>query len=221
MQMRTRCSRCKKNFNEKQASYHIKYDKNKEAYLETVCECCEGDERNMKEIRENLKKNIRNHADFPKAGIQFKDLNSLYEDNHLFNQLLTVLLTDVGKLPTPMIAIDYVAGIEARGFILGSALAHKLHCGFIPIRKKGKLPGKVKSKTYSLEYGTDSIEIQDKDLKDKNVLIVDDVFATGGTMKAAVSLLESLGAKTSFAVILDIGISNINDLMCPKVVVLQ
>lgn len=137
-----------------------------------------------------LKSKIRNIPDYPKKGINFKDITTLLKDPEAFKtaiEELALLLKDQ--------KIDYIVGIEARGFIIGSALAYVMQKGFIPIRKKGKLPAKTIKKEYTLEYGTETIEIHNDALKPSdNVVIVDDVLATGGTAKAAADLVTELGA---------------------------
>ncbi|MBK8946006.1 MAG: adenine phosphoribosyltransferase [Ignavibacteriae bacterium] len=149
-----------------------------------------------------LEKLIRDVPNYPKEGIIFKDITTLLKDKEAF-QITLNLLYDLSKDK----GITKVVGIESRGFIFGGALANKLNAGFIPIRKPGKLPAEKINEKYSLEYGIDSIEIH-KDALDKNdiVLLHDDLLATGGTMKAACSLVERLGAKVeqiSFIIELD------------------
>ena len=134
---------------------------------------------------------IRTIPDYPKKGIMFRDITTLLADLHGFRAA-------VDELAWPFLrgSIDYVAGIEARGFILGGAVAHTLGRGFIPIRKKGKLPHRVIGQEYALEYGVDTIEIHaDAIQKGDRVLLVDDLIATGGTAFAAIKLLERAGAK--------------------------
>ncbi|MEJ2056096.1 MAG: adenine phosphoribosyltransferase [Calditrichaceae bacterium] len=142
---------------------------------------------------EIVKKGIRDVPDFPKKGIIFKDITTLLNDPHLFD--LTVSLYSKAAKD---IEVDYVAGIESRGFIFGSVLASTLGCGFVPIRKPGKLPANVYSESYELEYGTDTVEIhQDAVKKGSNVLIVDDLLATGGTALASAKLIEKCGARVT------------------------
>ena len=130
---------------------------------------------------------IRNIPDFPKKGIVFKDITPLLSNKKLYNSLMNTIKTRYKDYK-----IDKVVGIEARGFILGSALAILLNCGFTPIRKKGKLPFKTFSETYDLEYGKDTLEIhKDAFNKNDNIIIVDDVLATGGTIKASFKLLKN------------------------------
>ena len=130
---------------------------------------------------------IRNIPDFPKKGIVFKDITPLLSNKKLYNSLMNTI-----KNRYKNYKIDKVVGIEARGFILGSALAILLNCGFTPIKKKGKLPFKTFSETYDLEYGKDTLEIhKDAFNKNDNIIIVDDVLATGGTIKASIKLLQN------------------------------
>ena len=139
----------------------------------------------------DLKKHIRTIPDFPKQGILFRDITTLAQHKHAFREAVNKLSSKyAGK------KIDKVVAVEARGFIFGAAVAHKLGAGFIPVRKKGKLPWKTTSVSYELEYGTDTLEMHE-DAIDKNdrVLIVDDLLATGGTVKAVVELLENKHAK--------------------------
>ncbi|MBJ57991.1 MAG: adenine phosphoribosyltransferase [Rickettsiales bacterium] len=134
----------------------------------------------------NLTKYIRDIPDFPKKGIVFKDITPLLSNGVAYKYLIEQFYNRYKKKN-----IDIVVGIEARGFILGSSLATRLGCGFVPIRKKDKLPHSVHKKTYSLEYGTDTIEIHKDAIRhNNNVLIVDDVLATGGTVKAAIDLVN-------------------------------
>jgi len=137
---------------------------------------------------EDLKKKIRDIPDFPKKGIVFKDITTLLNDASSFQSAIDLL---AGRYKDKK--IDFVAGIEARGFIIGAALAYKLNAGFIPIRKPGKLPYKTLNMTYELEYGTDQLEIHEDALHSgQRVLIADDLLATGGTIKAAAELIEKL-----------------------------
>ena len=132
---------------------------------------------------------IRDIPDFPKKGIIFKDITPLLGDAAAFSQM-----TDEFAAIYKGAGIDKIASIESRGFIVGAALALKLGCGFIPVRKKGKLPYKTVRQEYQLEYGTDMLEIHtDAVKKGDNVLIVDDVLATGGTAEAVCELITKLG----------------------------
>ncbi|MDH5560853.1 MAG: adenine phosphoribosyltransferase [Deltaproteobacteria bacterium] len=138
---------------------------------------------------EELKDYIRNIPDFPKPGIQFKDVTTLFQDQTGFKKCLDYLQAQFKDQK-----IDKIAGIESRGFVLGAALADRLGCGLVLIRKKGKLPGETISVTYELEYGTDELEVHQDALKSgERVLIVDDLLATGGTLLAAAQLVEKLG----------------------------
>ncbi|WP_416898931.1 MAG: adenine phosphoribosyltransferase [Minwuia sp.] len=139
----------------------------------------------MDEIRDK----IRTIPDYPKPGIMFRDVTTLWGDARGFRTAIDRLVQ-----PYAGVRIDKVAGIEARGFVLGGAVAHQLSTGFLPIRKKGKLPGSTLTEDYQLEYGTDTIEIHDDAIKDgDNVLIVDDLLATGGTAAAAANLIRKAG----------------------------
>jgi len=138
-----------------------------------------------------LKKYIRDIPDFPKEGIIFKDISTLLKDPKAFGKSIDALAKQFKKA-----RVEYVVGIEARGFIFGAALAYKLKAGFVPVRKKGKLPYKTKKVTYQLEYGTDTLEIHEDAVPPKaRVLIVDDLLATGGTVKAVIDLLKGQQAK--------------------------
>lgn len=141
-------------------------------------------------IQADLKSIIRTIPDYPKAGIQFRDITTLLGDARSFRRAVDELVQ-----PFAGQKIDQIAGIEARGFILGGAVAHQLSAGFIPIRKKGKLPHITVSVAYSLEYGLDEIEIhQDAIQPGEKVLLIDDLIATGGTATGAIELLRKLGA---------------------------
>jgi adenine phosphoribosyltransferase len=134
---------------------------------------------------------IRTIPDYPKPGIMFRDITTLLADP----KGLKKAIKGMAK-PFEEEKIDAVAGIEARGFILGGAIADRLECGFVPIRKKGKLPGKTIGQEYTLEYGVDVIEIHEDAIgKDWRVLVVDDLIATGGTAEAAVKLIRRSGGK--------------------------
>jgi adenine phosphoribosyltransferase len=132
---------------------------------------------------------IRSIPNFPKKGIIFKDITTLLKDGDLFAEAVDYMYDHYRNVD-----INLVAGIEARGFILGAALAYKMNIGFIPIRKPGKLPAKTIKETYNLEYGTDKLEMhQDAIAKNENVLLVDDLLATGGSAQAACRLIERAG----------------------------
>jgi adenine phosphoribosyltransferase len=143
----------------------------------------------------NIKDAIRTIPDHPKPGIIFRDITTLLGNARAFRTVVDQLVQ-----PYAGIRIDKVAGIEARGFILGGAVAHQLSIGFVPVRKKGKLPGPTVVQDYELEYGTDTMEVhEDAFAPGENVLIIDDLIATGGTAFAAVKLVEKLGATTAGA----------------------
>src|SRR3954454_9419469 len=137
----------------------------------------------------DIKRYIRTIPDYPKPGIQFRDITTLLANLHAFRAA-------VDELAWPFLktGIDFVAGIEARGFILGGAVAHVLGRGFVPIRKKGKLPSRVIGQEYALEYGVDTIEIHADAIRDGDrVLLIDDLIATGGTASAATELIRRSG----------------------------
>jgi len=134
---------------------------------------------------------IRTIPDYPRPGIQFRDITTLLGDAHSFRRVVDELVQ-----PWTDARIDRVAGIEARGFILGGAVAHRLASGFVPIRKKGKLPHATVRVAYSLEYGIDEMEVHRDGVADgERIILVDDLIATGGTAEAAVKLLRTLGAE--------------------------
>lgn len=138
-----------------------------------------------------LKDVIRTIPDYPKPGIMFRDITTLLADARGFRRAVDELVQ-----PLAGEKIDKVAGIEARGFILGGAIAHQLSVGFVPIRKKGKLPYKTLGESYALEYGVDEVEIHiDAVAPGERILLVDDLIATGGTAMAAIKLLERAGAE--------------------------
>ncbi len=145
-----------------------------------------------------MKKYIRDVPDWPKKGILFRDITPLLAEPKAFQAAVDALAEDfVGA------GIQYVAAVEARGFIFGSAVAAKLNVGFVPIRKKGKLPFKTESITYDLEYGTDTLQVhQDAVTSGARVLMVDDLLATGGTMAAACKLIEKIGGRVAGIVFL-------------------
>lgn len=137
----------------------------------------------------DIRRHIRTIADYPKPGVQFRDITTLLANKHAFRAA-------VDELMWPFLSgdVDYVVGIEARGFILGGAIAHELGLGFLPIRKKGKLPGKVIGRDYQLEYGVDTIEIHaDAISEGDKILLIDDLIATGGTAEAAIDLIKDSG----------------------------
>lgn len=140
---------------------------------------------------QKLKKIIRDVPDFPKKGIVFKDITTLLKDAVSFQRMVDLMAHRyIGK------GVDLVVGIEARGFVVGAALAYKLGAGIVIVRKPGKLPHKTYKATYELEYGKDSLEIhQDAISHGHKILIADDVLATGGTAAAVVGLVEKMGGK--------------------------
>lgn len=144
---------------------------------------------------------IRTIVDFPHEGIMFRDVTTLFADPRGFRMAIDQMLH-----PYAGERIDKVVGLEARGFILGGAIAHQLSVGFVPIRKKGKLPGAVISEDYTLEYGEAIVEIHDDAIQaGEKVLVVDDLLATGGTAAAGIKLIERLGGDiVSCAFIIDL-----------------
>ena len=141
----------------------------------------------------NLKETIRNIPDFPKPGILFRDITTLLSDKTAFKYAIDELAKKFKDKK-----IDKVVAVEARGFIFGAAIAHRLGAGFVPVRKKGKLPWKTNSATYELEYGTDTLQIHNDAISPKDrILIVDDLLATGGTAKAVTDLIKQLEGKVA------------------------
>ena len=145
-----------------------------------------------KSINQYLRDHIRTVPDWPAPGVQFRDITPLLQDAKVFQVLINAFVhryTDAQMRP------DVVAGLDARGFILGSVIAYELGIGFVPIRKKGKLPFTTVEETYELEYGSATVELHTDAVRSGNrVLLVDDLIATGGTMMAGKKLLEKLGA---------------------------
>ena len=140
-------------------------------------------------MQKTVKDYIRTIVDFPHEGILFRDVTTLFADARGFRMCVDQLLA-----PYAGMRIDKVAGLEARGFILGGAVAHQLSTGFVPIRKKGKLPGETISESYTLEYGEAVVEVHDDAIQPgEKVLLVDDLLATGGTAEAGIKLVERLG----------------------------
>lgn len=140
---------------------------------------------------ERLRSLIRDVPDFPQPGIVFKDITPLIADPEAFSTVIDVIVVHFGRGN-----VDKVVGIEARGFIVASPVAYHFNAGFVPVRKKDKLPWQTESESYELEYGTETLEIhKDALAPGERVLIVDDVLATGGTAQATAQLVERLGAK--------------------------
>jgi len=147
----------------------------------------------------NLKKIIKNYPNYPKKGVNFKDIWPLFRDQDALEYIIKTYKNEFKK-------VDYFAGIESRGFTFASILAFELKKGFIPIRKRGKLPGKTIEAEFELEYGKAEIEIQTDIIeKGSKVVIIDDLLATGGTAKAAAKLIEELGAEViSFGFVVEL-----------------
>jgi adenine phosphoribosyltransferase len=142
------------------------------------------------QFEHDLKESIRTIPDYPKPGVMFRDITTLLGSARAFRRAVDELVQ-----PWAGMKIDKVAGIEARGFILGGAVAHQVSAGFIPIRKKGKLPHKRVTIAYSLEYGLDEMEMhEDAVVGGERVIVIDDLIATGGTAEGAVKLLRKMGA---------------------------
>ncbi len=145
----------------------------------------------MADLTEELLASIRTISDYPKQGIMFRDITTLLGDARAFRRSVDELVH-----PYAGSKIDCIAGIEARGFILGGAIAHQLSAGFVPIRKKGKLPHETVRVAYSLEYGVDEMEMhRDAITPGEKVILIDDLIATGGTAEGAVKLLRQMGAE--------------------------
>ena len=141
-------------------------------------------------LEQTLRASIRNIPDYPQPGVMFRDITTLLGDARAFRRAIDELVH-----PYAGTKIDKIAGIEARGFILGGAMAHQMSAGFVPIRKKGKLPHETVRIAYSLEYGLDEMEMhKDAVAPGEKVILVDDLIATGGTAEAAVKLLRQIGA---------------------------
>jgi adenine phosphoribosyltransferase len=140
---------------------------------------------------QELKACVRDIPDFPKKGVIFKDITTLLKNKDAYKRSVDAIVDEFKNAK-----IDYVLSVEARGFIFGATVAYKLGAGIVPVRKKGKLPYKTHSITYDLEYGKDTLEIhQDAFKKGDNILIVDDLLATGGTTRAVADLVEKMGGK--------------------------
>jgi adenine phosphoribosyltransferase len=145
----------------------------------------------MENRKKTVKDYIRTIVDFPHEGIMFRDVTTLFADPRGFRMAVDQLLH-----PYAGVRFDKVVGLEARGFILGGAVAHQLSAGFVPVRKKGKLPGAVIAEEYTLEYGEAVVEIHDDAIEaGEKILLVDDLLATGGTAEAGLKLIERLGGE--------------------------
>jgi adenine phosphoribosyltransferase len=143
-------------------------------------------------VNDYLKSHMRTVSDWPAPGVQFRDITPLLQDPRVFRVLIDAF---VHRYMDPALRPDVVAGLDARGFILGSVIAYELGLGFVPIRKKGKLPFTTVEETYELEYGSATVELHTDAVKPgQRVLLIDDLIATGGTMIAGKKLLEKLGA---------------------------
>ncbi|GAB11083.1 adenine phosphoribosyltransferase [Gordonia araii NBRC 100433] len=166
----------------------------------TPVERSEGDQALVEEARAAIAALTRSVPDFPTRGVVFKDLTPVLADATAFAAVIAALSADAA-------GVDVVAGIDARGFLLGGAVAHRLGVGVVAVRKQGKLPPPVLSRSYELEYGTSALEIPAEalELSGKRVLVVDDVLATGGTIGAAAALLSQAGASVAaVAVVLEL-----------------
>ena len=154
-----------------------------------------------KRLRNKLKKNVRVIPDFPKKGIMFQDITSITDNKLLFREVVNEIAKYVKKNK-----FTKIAAVEARGFIFGSAVSYKTEIPFVPIRKKGKLPGKVLKQKYKLEYGSDEIQIHKKSINEGDrVLIIDDLIATGGTAFASAQLINKCNVKSiEFYFIIDL-----------------
>jgi adenine phosphoribosyltransferase len=154
------------------------------------------------ELAHRIAARLRDVPDFPTPGIVFKDISGLLADADVFGEAMAALATFAEQVGS----VDLVAGIEARGFLVAGALACELGCGLVPVRKAGKLPPPTVRRSYQLEYGTAEIEVPVQVLAGARVLVVDDVLATGGTMRAAVDLVaEAGGTVIGLAVLVELG----------------
>ncbi|MFZ3084311.1 adenine phosphoribosyltransferase [Rhodoferax ferrireducens] len=144
-------------------------------------------------VNQYLRAHIRTVPDWPAPGVQFRDITPLLQDAKVFRVLIDAF---IHRYMDPSMRPDVVAGLDARGFILGAVVAYELNVGFVPIRKKGKLPFTTVEETYELEYGSATVELHTDAVKPGDrVLLIDDLIATGGTMMAGMKLLEKLGAQ--------------------------
>jgi adenine phosphoribosyltransferase len=153
------------------------------------------------DLRDTIRAHVRSIPDFPKPGILFRDITSVWKHPEAFEACTTLFAEHYRGLP-----IDLIVGVESRGFVIGSAFAARVGKGFVPVRKRGKLPGAVHSHEYELEYGTDCVEIhKDAVAPGQSVLLMDDLLATGGTLLASIELLRKMGAKVAgCAVVIDL-----------------
>ncbi|WP_428236875.1 adenine phosphoribosyltransferase [Gracilimonas sp.] len=172
----------------------------------------------MKKVEQSIKdfisETIRTIPDFPKEGIQFKDITTLLQDKRAL-ELTSYMLAQ----PFRHKSVDYVVGLESRGFLFGTNLAQDLNAGFVPVRKPGKLPAQTLSETYALEYGEDQVEIhEDAIFEGAKVIIHDDLIATGGTASAASKLIERLGGViVGYSFIIELSFLNGRDQLTPNV----
>jgi adenine phosphoribosyltransferase len=159
----------------------------------------------MHALRELIREHVRSIPDFPKPGILFRDITSVWKHPEAFTACTTLFAEHYGSKRGGK-PIDLIVGIESRGFVVGTALAASMGLGFVPVRKRGKLPGAVHSYEYELEYGTDCVEIhKDAVAPGQRVLVADDLLATGGTLLASIELLKKMGATVAgCAVVIDL-----------------
>ncbi|MGI8881471.1 MAG: adenine phosphoribosyltransferase [Jatrophihabitans sp.] len=158
-------------------------------------------------LAELIASRLREVPDFPKPGVVFKDITLLLADGAAFGRVTAALAEHAGEL-----GVELVAGVEARGFIMAAALADRLGCGLVPVRKAGKLPPPTVHASYDLEYGSGEIEVPVGVLDGHRILLVDDVLATGGTLAAAADLIEEAGGEiVGLAVLLELGFLNGRD----------
>lgn len=162
-----------------------------------------------------LRSAIRDVVDFPKPGIIFKDITPILSDGELFRESIRLLCETTGG-----VKIDKVVGIDARGFIFAAAVADRLGAGFVPVRKKGKLPWDTLEASYSLEYGENVVQLHKDAVKPgESILLVDDLLATGGTAAAAVKLLDELGANlVGISVLIELGFLHGREKLAPHIV---
>ena len=155
----------------------------------------------MTDLRDVIRSRVRSIPDFPKPGILFRDITSVWKHPEAFDACTALFEQRYRETP-----VDLIVGIESRGFVIGSAFAARMGMGFVPVRKRGKLPGAVHSYEYELEYGTDCVEIhKDALAPGQSVLVMDDLLATGGTLLASIELLKRMGAKVAgCAVVIDL-----------------